>query len=161
MCYRNGYGCSCSQEDNNNKSMKEKYKGMTHQDFQEAVKVLGAICDMLEDEEDICEEEPILMIAVILITEDEAEEFLPCFGEDDVIEEAPDVELVMSYDRRLLFTVGDQKYLDGPALIYDLDDEGDVMPVTAEDIFRVQQMLKRRTMMVTEEGEKMPVISLN
>ncbi|MBR2511545.1 MAG: hypothetical protein IKE49_00600, partial [Firmicutes bacterium] len=96
-----------------------------------------------------------------LITEDEAEEFLPCFGEDDVIEEAPDVELVMSYDRRLLFTVGDQKYLDGPALIYDLDDEGDVMPVTAEDIFRVQQMLKRRTMMVTEEGEKMPVISLN
>ena len=31
----------------------------------------------------------------------------------------------MSYDRRLLFTVGDQKYLDGPALIYDLDDEGD------------------------------------
>ena len=81
--------------------------------------------------------------------------------DNPALEEAPDVELVMSYDRRLLFTVGDQKYLDGPALIYDLDDEGDVMPVTAEDIFRVQQMLKRRTMMVTEEGEKMPVISLN
>ena len=64
MCYRNGYGCcSCSQEDSKNKKCeKENYKGMTHQDFQEAVKVLGAICDMLEDEEDICEEEPILMI---------------------------------------------------------------------------------------------------
>ena len=38
MCYRNGYGCcSCSQEDNKNKKCeKENYKGMTHQDFQEA-----------------------------------------------------------------------------------------------------------------------------
>ena len=168
MCYRNGYGCSCcSQEDYNRKHEKEDLKGMTHQEFQEAVRVLGAICDLLEDEEDLYDDDPILMIAVtpgkplMLITEDEAEEFLPCFGEDDVIEEAPDVELVMSYDRRLLFSVGDQKYLDGPALIYDLDDEGDVMPVTAEDIYRVQQMLKARTMMVTEEGERMPVISLN
>lgn len=96
-----------------------------------------------------------------LITEEEADEFLPCFGEDDVIEEAPEVELVMSYDRKLLFTVGDQKYLDGPVLIYDLDDEGDVMPVTAEDIYRVQKMLEHRTLFVTDDEDRMPVISLN
>ena len=167
MCYRNGYGCSCCSQEENGKKEGENLKGMTRQEFQEAVKVLGAICDMLENEEDCYDDDPILMIAITpgkalkLITEEEAGEYLPCFGKDDVIDEAPDVELVMSYDRKLLFTVGDQKYLDGPALIYDLDEEGEVMPVTAEDIYRVQQMLKRRTLMVTEEGEKMPVISLN
>lgn len=47
MCYRNGYGCSyCGREENNSRKTKqEPFKGMTRQDFLEAVKVLGAICD--------------------------------------------------------------------------------------------------------------------
>ena len=99
--------------------------------------------------------------ALKLIPEEEAEEFLPCFGLDDVITGAPDTDLCMSYNPELVFQIGEQKYLDGPALVYDIDEEGDVVPVTADDIFRVQQMLKKRTVMVKEEGEKMPVISLN
>ena len=53
------------------------------------------------------------------------------------------------------------RYLDGSALIYDIDEEGDVIPLTVDDIYQVQEMLKKRTLMVTEEGQKMPVISLN
>ena len=67
----------------------------------------------------------------------------------------------MSCNEELIFSVGDQKYLDGSALIYDIDEEGDVIPLTVDDIYQVQEMLKKRTLMVTEEGQKMPVISLN
>ena len=172
MCYRNGYSFSgCGQcEQKVNRYEESNCKGMTRQDFYEALKVLEAICRKLEPEiedYDDYEEDPILMIAVApgkapkLITEDEAEEFLPCFGEDDVIEEVPDVGLIMSYNGQLLFRVGDQKYLDGPALIYDLDEDGEVMPVTAEDFYRVQKMLESRTLYVTGEDDRMPVISLN
>ena len=165
MCYRNGYGhtCDCCGKSDEPRKMSQREMAQA-QAVMEFLKIWNEMISAVRYDD---QGQMPFMIAITpgesmkIITEDQAEEFLPCFGEDDVIEEAPDVELVMSYDRRLLFTVGDQKYLDGPALIYDLDDEGDVMPVTAEDIFRVQQMLKRRTMMVTEEGEKMPVISLN
>jgi hypothetical protein len=113
------------------------------------------------------DEETVYMIAVTpgrpiqLITEEEAEEFLPCFGLDDFITGAPDTDLCMSCNEELIFSVGEQKYLDGSALIYDIDEEGDVIPLTVDDIYQVQEMLKKRTLMVTEEGQKMPVISLN
>ena len=113
------------------------------------------------------DEETVYMIAVTpgkpiqLITEEEAEEFLPCFGLDDFITGVPDTDLCMSCNEELIFSVGDQKYLDGSALIYDIDEEGDVIPLTVDDIYQVQEMLKKRTLMVTEEGQKMPVISLN
>ena len=113
------------------------------------------------------DEETVYMIAVTpgrpiqLITEEEAEEFLPCFGLDDFITGAPDTDLCMSCNEELIFSVGEQKYLDGSALIYDVDEEGDVIPLTVDDIYQVQEMLKKRTLMVTEEGQKMPVISLN
>lgn len=113
------------------------------------------------------DEETVYMIAVTpgrpiqLITEEEAEEFLPCFGLDDFITGAPDTDLCMSCNEELIFSVGDQKYLDGSALIYDIDEEGDVIPLTVDDIYQVQEMLKKHTLMVTEEGQKMPVISLN
>ena len=142
---------------------------------------MGEIQETLEAVENLCaflgfvpeewvrrhDEETVYMIAVMpgrpiqLITEEEAEEFLPCFGLDDFITGAPDTDLCMSCNEELIFSVGDQKYLDGSALIYDIDEEGDVIPLTVDDIYQVQEMLKKHTLMVTEEGQKMPVISLN
>jgi len=168
MCYRNGYGhgcCGqCATEKNGYAGVNRK--GMSEAEFKEALNVLDCLCDAICIDEDD-EEEPVLMIAVTpgeplkLIREEDAAKHLLCFGEDDVIEEAPEVGLIMSYDRQLLFKVGEQKYLDGEALIYDVDCQGDVVSVTAEDIYRVQEMLERRTVMVTEEDDEMPVISLN
>ena len=166
MCYKNGYGCGC---DKNN--LRKERKSMTREEIQETLEAVENLCAFLgfvpEEWSRRHEEEIVYMIAVTqgkalrLITEEEAEEFLPCFGLDDVITGAPDTDLCMSYSPELVFQVGDQKYLDGPALVYDIDEEGDVVPITADDIYRVQQMLKKRTVMVREEGEKMPVISLD
>ena len=168
MCYRNGYGCSCCGQcgKDSNSCAGVSRKGMSEEEFQEALAVLDRLCEAISEDEDY-EEEPVLMIAVTpgeplkLIQEEDAAKHLLCFGEDDVIEEAPEVGLIMSYDRQLLFKVGDQKYLDGEALIYDVDCQGDVVSVTAEDIYRVQEMLERRTVMVTEDDDEMPVIALN
>lgn len=166
MCYRNGYGCSC---DSNNR--RGKHRSMTMEEIQETLEAVENLCAFLgfvpEEWVRRHDEETVYMIAVTpgkpiqLITEDEAEEFLPCFGLDDFITGAPDTDLCMSCNEELIFSVGDQKYLDGSALIYDIDEEGDVILLTVDDIYQVQEMLKKRTLMVTEEGQKMPVISLN
>ena len=166
MCYRNGYGCSycgqCGSDKNEHAGVNRK--GMSEKDFKEALDVLERLCSAIEED---YEDDPVIMIAVTpgeplkLVCEEDAADHLPCFGEDDEIVEAPEVGLMMSYDRQLLFKVGDQKYLDGDALIYDVDCEGDVVSVTAEDIYRVQEMLKRRTVIVSEEDDEIPVISLN
>lgn len=166
MCYRNGYGSSC---DSNNR--RGKHRSMTMEEIQETLEAVENLCAFLgfvpEEWVRRHDEETVYMIAVTpgrpiqLITEEEAEEFLPCFGLDDFITGAPDTDLCMSCNEELIFSVGDQKYLDGSALIYDIDEEGDVISLTVDDIYQVQEMLKKRTLMVTEEGQKMPVISLN
>lgn len=166
MCYRNGYSCSC---DSNNR--RGKHRSMTMEEIQETLEAVENLCAFLgfvpEEWVRRHDEETVYMIAVTpgrpiqLITEEEAEEFLPCFGLDDFITGAPDTDLCMSCHEELIFSVGEQKYLDGSALIYDIDEEGDVIPLTVDDIYQVQEMLKKRTLMVTEEGQKMPVISLN
>lgn len=166
MCYRNGYSCSC---DSNNR--RGKHRSMTMEEIQETLEAVENLCAFLgfvpEEWVRRHDEETVYMIAVTpgrpiqLITEEEAEEFLPCFGLDDFITGAPDTDLCMSCHEELIFSVGEQKYLDGSALIYDIDEEGDVIPLTVDDIYQVQEMLKKRTLMVTEEDQKMPVISLN
>lgn len=168
MCYRNGYGC-CSCDSCESKNKKGVQFGMTETDLGNAIHVLETLAEFLGIPEEEGEENeiPPLMIAVRpgeamqIITEEEAAQFLPGFGEEDVIAEAPDLDLVMSYNKDLIFTVEDRKYLDGPALFYAVDDEGDIVPLTISDLFHVKEMLKRRTVLVKEEGMEMPVISLD
>lgn len=181
-CRKHGEKCSDCKDCRNRirlpESEEERAKilfGMEEKDLLNAIRVLDTLAEFLgitdeyehEEEDEELELIPPLMIAVRtgepmqVITEDEAEEFLPCFGEDDLIREAPDVDLVMSCHKDLIFTVGDMRYLDGPALIYEVDDEGEIIPLTIGDIYRVKRMLEERTLLVTEEGEAMPVIALD
>ena len=143
MCYRNGYGhrCECCGMEKTKKELTAEEKSMVR-----------AILHFLDIWGDMIE---------AVIPRDKAEEYLPCFGENDVIELAPDTDFVISYDRQLLFKVGDQKYLDGPALIYAVDEEGEVLSLSVADIYEIQEMLERRTLLVTEDGDEMPVLSLN
>ncbi|MBP3882687.1 MAG: hypothetical protein J6E40_11065 [Lachnospiraceae bacterium] len=165
MCYRNGYGhrCDCCGKN-------EEPRKMTQREMEQAravmefLKIWNEMIGAVKYDED---GQSPYMIAVTpgeqmkVISMDSAEDYLPCFGEDDVIELAPETDFVISYDRQLLFKVGDQKYLDGPALIYKVDDEGEVITLNAAEICEIQGMLERRTLMVTENGDEMPVLSLN
>ena len=165
MCYRNGYGyrCDCCGKSEEPRKMSQREMAQA-QAVIEFLKLWNEIIGAVKYDED--GQEPY-MIAVTpgeqmkVIAMDDAEEYLPCFGEDDVIELAPDTDLVISYDRQFLFKVGDQKYLDGPALIYKVDDEGEVITLDVADIYEIQSMLEKRTLLVTEDDDEMPVLSLN
>lgn len=165
MCYRNGYGhtCDCWGKSEEPRKMSQREMAQA-QAVMEFLKIWNEMISAVRYDD---QGQMPFMIAITpgesmkIITEDQAEEFLPCFGDDEVIEIAPDLDLVISYDRQLLFKIGDQKYLDGPALIYAVDEEGDIISLTASDIYLTQQMIEKRTMYVEEEDEKMPVLSLN
>jgi hypothetical protein len=165
MCYRNGYGHTCDCCGKNEEPRKMSQREMAQaQAVMEFLKIWNEMISAVRYDD---RGQMPFMIAITpgepmkVITEDQAEEFLPCFGDDEVIEIAPDLDLVISYDRQLLFKIGEQKYLDGPALIYAVDEEGDIISLTASDIYLTQQMIENRTMYVEEEDEKMPVLSLN
>ena len=59
---------------------------------------------------------------------------LKCFGTDDSVIQAPDCNLLMSYDERQVLVLDGRKYLVGPAVFYDVDGDGEDVSVTAEDI---------------------------
>ena len=172
MCYRNGYGYSYCVQDyaimDGSGNVFRIYKGMSEDEMSEAMDILQDICDsLLEKQLHMAAEDPVFMAAVTpgeavrIITEDEADKYLPCYEEDDVIEQAPETGLVMSYDERLLFSVGNQKYLDGTFLIYAVDDDGDTVSLETEDIYRLQKMVSDRTILITQGDEEMPVFSMN
>ena len=177
-CGNSSAGCcgKCSDCKKNHlpeseKERKEILFGMTEKDLSNAINVLDTLAQFLGIVDEYDDEEyeiiPPLMIGVMpgepmqILTEEEAYDFLPCFGEDDLIREAPDVDLLMSCNKSLIFEVEGRRYLDGAALIYEVDDEGEIQPLTIEDIYRVKEMLARRTVLVKEEGDEMPVISLD
>lgn len=165
MCYRNGYGhrCDCCGKDNHRKELTPDEALFARAVFQ-FLDIWGDMAKVVKYDEN---GQVPYMIAFTpgepmkVITRDEAEEYLPCFGEDDVIELAPDTDLIISYDRQLLFKIGYQKYLDGPALIYKVNDEGKIITLNVADIYKIQEMLELRTLLVTEDGDEMPVLSLN
>lgn len=165
MCYRNGYGhrCDCYGTETQKRELTAEEESMARA----VLHFLGIWGEMIEAVKFDENGQVPYMIAVTpgeqmkVIAMDDAEEYLPCFGEDDVIELAPDTDFVISYDRQFLFKVGDQKYLDGPALIYKVDDEGEVITLDVADIYEIQSMLGKRTLLVTEDDDEMPVLSLN
>lgn len=168
MCYRNGTGhrCECcgteevelrivSYDNNELCSEKSIY--------------IGNICKEGGCDSYGCRKdwEPVLMVAVTpgepmkIITESEAEEYLPAFEHEDDISEVPEVGLVMSYRKEGVFQVGDRCYLDTSFLIYNLDEDGETISLSGKDLYAVQELLKKRTVMVRQDGEEMPVIDLN
>lgn len=168
MCYRNGTGHRCECCGKEAKETKFLTYGADEWD-NKPVSDRDRLCP--ETKEVFCSgrkiPEPALMVAVTpgepmkIITEFEAEEYLPVFEYEDDISEVPGVELVMSYQKEGIFQVGDRYYLDTSFLIYNLDEGGEIVSLSGKEMFAVQEFLKRRTIMVRQDGEEMPVIDLN
>lgn len=87
-------------------------------------------------------------------------EVLKCFGTEDSVIQAPDCDLLMSYDERQVLMLDGRKYLVGPAIFYDVDGDGEDISVTAEDIYDVQCMVARRTVILCADGQEFPALLL-
>ena len=86
---------------------------------------------------------------------------LKCFGTDDSVIQVPDCDLLMSYDERQVLVLDGRKYLVGPAIFYDVDGDGEDVSVTAEDIYDIQRMVARRTVILCADGQEFPALLLN
>ena len=86
---------------------------------------------------------------------------LKCFGTDDSVIQAPDCDLLMSYDERQVLVLDGRKYLVGPAIFYDVDSDGEDVSVTAEDIYNVQRVVAHRTVILCADGQDFPALLLN
>jgi hypothetical protein len=116
-----------------------------------------------DDDED---GEPILAALtqgqpVEVILESESYELLPCFGEDDFIIEAPDVPVLMSCDSRHILTLNGKHYLIGVAIFYEADENGDIVSLTAQQIYQLKNMAAERTSYLCAGGDRFPALLLD
>lgn len=92
--------------------------------------------------------------ALQLLFEEECEDFLPCFGEDETIQELPGLHVLMSYDHRDVMNVGSTRFLFGPALFYNVDREGYLLSLSYKELCQVKQLVQELTLPVTFSGQQ-------
>ena len=125
MCYRNGTGRRCECCGKKAKEIKFVTYGADELN-NKPVSDRDRLCPETEEAfgSGWTIPEPALMIAVTpgeamqIITEFEAEEYLPDFEYEYDIYEVPEVGLMMSYQKEGVFQVGDRYYLETSFLIY-------------------------------------------
>ena len=72
------------------------------------------------------------------------------------------LSLVRDGDKFILtWKIPSSKYGDGQQFNYKVDDEGEVITLDVADIYEIQSILGKRTLLVTEDDDEMPVLSLN
>ena len=86
---------------------------------------------------------------------------LKCFGTEDAVVQAPDCDLLMSYDERQVLVLDGWKYLIGPAIFYNVDGDGEDVSLTTEEIYEVQRMVDHRTVTLCADGRELPALLLN
>ncbi|MCD8216614.1 MAG: hypothetical protein LUD01_00965 [Clostridiales bacterium] len=128
-----------------------------------ALEMLRCICEDADEDD-----EPVIMVAAIpgqpikVVDVEEAYSILHCFGEDDVINGAPaETCVVMSYDEKDVRKVGGKRYVAGPILFYDVDDDGEEISLTAQEIYAIRLAVESRTVILTEKGRKFAAVSID
>ncbi|MCD8337514.1 MAG: hypothetical protein LUD18_09610 [Lachnospiraceae bacterium] len=128
-----------------------------------ALEMLRCICKDADEYD-----EPVIMVAAIpgqpikVVNIEEAYAILHCFGEDDVITGAPaETCVVMSYDEKDVRKIGGKRYVAGPILFYDVNDDGEEISMTAQEIYAVRLAVESRTVILTEKGRKFAAISID
>ena len=75
--------------------------------------------------------------------------------------QAPDCDMLMSYDERQVLVLDGWKYLIGPAIFYNVDGDGEDVSLTTEEIYEVQRMVDHRTVTLWADVREFPAILLN
>lgn len=112
------------------------------------------------------EEEPVLMVAaqpgkpIQIVTEEECFKLLPVFGDCDFIGRAPGLDLLMSYDPRHMVELDSTRYLLGPVIFYDADEDGEAISLTAHEIYAVRLLVEKHTVTLCADGKDVPALRL-
>ena len=89
---------------------------------------------------------PDLPLSVIRL--DDAPAFLPCFDETDLFYGMQDIPVIMSYCPEQVLRIGEEHYLTGPMIFFRIDEKGYTVSLTVDDLYRVAEFLKDRTVIL-------------
>ena len=102
---------------------------------------------------------PDLPLSVIRL--DDAPAFLPCFDETDLFYGMQDIPVIMSYCPEQVLRIGEERYLTGPIVFFRMDDEGSIVSLTVDDLYKLAEFLEEHTVILMTGPESFVGIRLD
>ena len=102
---------------------------------------------------------PDLPLSVIRL--DDAPAFLPCFDETDLFYGMQDIPVIMSYCPEQVLGIGEEHYLTGPMIFFRMDDEGGIVSLTVDDLYKLAEFLEEHTVILMTGPESFVGIRLD
>ena len=102
---------------------------------------------------------PDLPLSVIRL--DDAPAFLPCFDETDLFYGMQDIPVIMSYCPEQVLRIGEEHYLTGPMIFFRMDDEGSIVSLTVDDLYKLAEFLEEHTVTLMTGPESFVGIRLD
>lgn len=103
---------------------------------------------------------PDMELTVILL--EEAADILPCFDEADLcFEITAETPVLACYDPRQVITLNGKRHLSGPVIFTRIDENGDYISLTTEDLYTVQTFLEQHSITLMEGRSKLPCICMD
>ena len=101
---------------------------------------------------------PDLSLSVISL--EDAPDFLPCFDEADLLYGLRDIPVIMSYCPEQVLRIGEERYLTGPMVFFRMDDEGSIVSLTVDDLYKLAEFLEEHTVILMTGPESFVGIRL-
>ena len=102
---------------------------------------------------------PDLPLSVIRLAD--APAFLPCFDETDLFYGMQDIPVIMSYCPEQVLRIGEEHYLTGPMIFFRMDDEGSIVSLTVDDLYKLAEFLEEHTVILMTGPESFAGIRLD
>src|SRR5699024_12691342 len=100
-----------------------------------------------------------LPLAVIRL--DDAPDFLPCVDETELFYRMQDIPVIMSYCPEQVLRIGEEYYLTGPMIFFRMDDEGSIVSLTVDDLYKLAELLEEHTVILITGPESIVGIRLD
>lgn len=123
-----------------------------------------------EEKEDADEPEviepPVVMMTVIpgsapkMASPEETAGFLDCFGDSDEICVLTELNVLVSYDEKQLIQLSSGNYLVGPAVFFNVDEEGNDISLEAAELYNIQKYIEDNTVTLKNDTQEITAISL-
>ena len=102
---------------------------------------------------------PDLPLSVIRLAD--APDILPCFDETDMLYGMQDIPVIMSYCPEQVLRIGEEHYLTGPMIFFRMDDEGSIVSLTVDDLYKLAEFLEEHTVILMTGPESLVGIRLD
>ena len=89
---------------------------------------------------------PEMPLSVIRL--EDAPDYLPCFDEADLLYGIPGLPILMSYCPEQVLRIGEEHYLTGPMIFFRMDDEGSIVSLTVDDLYKLAEFLEEHTVIL-------------